>query len=278
MYISRRRVKRAFRRTAEWMWPRHARGVFHVRSWTAVSILAALFVHSESTSACLTVEPGRYPVVEQHAWMDSLAADRSVDAVHASQRSVRRRRAVAEPSRWTPPAQERAALIETDTVFRNESASIAQAAPAARGAVQAVRPMPEGTSRAILQGEFAMLLVQTLHLRAPRGGWLPERAINVLVGMRLQARPHDGIAPPGGWSNGQPLTEGDVASLLQQLGINVIARNPDRSISVQEAETVLARLAALFRELAPATFTAVPQPSRVPLGNPARPPLSPSTP
>jgi len=278
MYYSKRRAKRALRRAAEWVWPREARGVFHVRSWTAVSILAAFFVHAESTSACITVDPGRYLVVEQHAWMDSLAADRSADAVHASQRSIRRHLAAAQSSRWSQSAQEQASLIETEPIIRNQPAPAAQAAPAVRGAVQAVRPMPEGTSRAILQGEFATLLVETLHLRAPRGGWSTERAINALVGMHLQTQPDEGVAPPGGWSNGQPLTEGDIAFLLQQLGINVTARNPDRSISVEEAETVLARLAALFRELAPATFTAVPEPSRVPLGNPARPPLSPSTP
>ncbi|MCZ6779522.1 MAG: hypothetical protein O7F16_11235 [Acidobacteria bacterium] len=243
-----------------------------------MAILAALFVHAESASACVSVQPGRYPIVQQNAWMDSLAADRSVDAVHAAQRSIRRHRATVEPRPRTPPAREQVALIETETLSRNEPAPAAQAAPTTRGAVQAVRPMPEGTSRAILQGEFAMLLVQTLHLRAPWGGWSPDKAINSLIGMRPRARPDDRFAPPGGWNNGQPVTESDVVSLLQQLGINVIARNPDRSITVQEAETILAKLAALFRELAPATFTEVPEVRRVPLGNPGRPPLSPSTP
>jgi len=128
----------------------------------------------------------------------------------------------------------------------------------------------------ILQGEFAVLLAQTLRLRAPRGGWSPAGTTAFLATLRLRRDLPAGLAPAGGWSMNLPLTEGALASILNAFGLHVISRNPLRELTAREAEEVLVRLASFFRVIAPSTYTTSTLPA-LQLGNP-RAPMSPFTP
>jgi len=286
MRITEKNLRRAARRTGKFLWPPEGRNLFSRGRWKVLPMAAALLIYADSSQACLTVDPGSVladTVSERE--IEKLAADSAASVVHASFR------AHGSPTRDAQPAAVHASRFTsypgvepTDLSPSTESAAgEAGAAPAAAtlsspGAQPALlTPGNRAGIRAALEGEFAVMLAQAMRLRAPRGGWSPPTATSILTTLRLRPEMAQGIVPAGGWQPGRALTEGSVASLLNQMGLQVTARAPERELSIQEAEVIVARIASIFRTLFPAAYTEESGPATLELGNP-RAPLSPSTP
>lgn len=270
------------------VWPSEARSLLARGNWKTLPLIATLFLYADVSQACLTVAPGSTPAIASEVRLEPLQEDRATTIVHAARRTSRPPREAgshaALPDRGFGSASENAASIDLPEIPTEPLP-----APASRplGATSAPLPSAEiadavpahraPSDRPIRQGEFAVLLVEMLRLRAPRGGWTAPAAASLLSTLRLRSGEAAGVVPAGGWSIERSLTEGALASLLRPLGLQVVSRTPGREITVREAELILGRLAALFRPLAPAAFTAGAAPASLALGNP-RAPLSPITP
>lgn len=293
--MSKRGFTRALRRAGRILWPREAAGLVSHASRRSLPVLLLLFLYADSSQACVSVAPGSVASVPSGRWIEAVAEDRAATVVHASVRRPERS-VPMDAGRWASaprpsPAVEPPALavepVASDIVEAlgapPKPATVAPARePSAPPPAPSTSPAPAPAALSpgqhiILQGVFAVRLVESLRLRAPRGGWSPQAATSLLSTLRLRPGEAAGVLPAGGWRLGAPLTEADLASLLGYLGLQVVSRAPERPITVAEAEAILARLAALFRPLAPAAYTQAAAPAGLTLGNP-RAPLSPFTP
>jgi hypothetical protein len=271
MRFSVNRFNRKLKRLGLWLVPDEARELTRHQRIKAIAAATALLLYADGSRACVTVSPDSVTAaVISERTIDQVSLDRASSAVHASLRrpSQYRTRSLDDPSLFTEP----------------EPAALPPAAPPPRGIPQAEAlagapgVVPLTPARAITQGEFAVMLASTLRLRPPRRVWSAADASTALSALRLQAAQAVGVVPPGGWRLDGPLSEGDLAVLLAHLGLHVIPQDPERPITPEEAEQVLARLASLFRSLSPAAYASSPAgPSPISPGNP-RAPLSPSTP
>jgi hypothetical protein len=277
MRISRRKLNRSVRRIGEWVLPSEARGLFRRSNWTALPVLAGLLLYADSSQACLTVPPGSSVVASVHL-QETVALDRATSVVHASRRAARDRWARTE----NPDTSGALAGNEGggETYAGGAALAPAAAAPAVLAPPEAAaRSAPPCEERAMLEGEFAVRLVESLRLRAPRGGWTPETAAATLATLRLRGTEAAGVTPAAGWRVDRPLTEGELAVLLRHLGLQLYSKRPAHVISVCDGVLILGKLNGLFRSLAPAALRVDGGASRaLNLGNPGAAPLSPSTP
>lgn len=134
-----------------------------------------------------------------------------------------------------------------------------------------------GVEGPIRQGEFAVLLLETMRIPRPRGGWEPKVAACFLaaengcgeatiLAMRRQfpfpaedgeggkgaiSTPHalpgdrwlgeDPVWPSSGWRVQEFLTEGKLAEVMNQLGVPLHTARPDRLVTWKLARRVLER-------------------------------------
>ena len=86
----------------------------------------------------------------------------------------------------------------------------------------------------ITQGDFALLLVKHTSTPRPAGDWSQESALSLLQDV--------GVLPfSGGWEAGAELTEGDMAHILRQVGLNIFSVNPDEKVTWGRANAVFYR-------------------------------------
>ena len=86
----------------------------------------------------------------------------------------------------------------------------------------------------ITQGDFALLLVKHTATPRPQGDWTQESAVSLLQDV--------GVLPfSGGWNASEELTEGDMAHILRQVGLNIFSVNPDEKVTWGRANAVFFR-------------------------------------
>ena len=271
-------LRRFIRRTGASIWPREARRP----SWRTLALASVLLLYADTSQACFRVDPAAIATMPALSVLDAMAQDRGPSVVHAS---VSRRTAAPSRSVYQPPSEpdrlSRDMWLESASVDRGpapDAVPVHAAIPALVSAATAPSATVTAVTRArpILQGQFAVLLVEMLRLRPPRGGWSPDSATGLLSTLRLRPGQPAGLLPTGGWRVQQPLTEDGLVAILRAMGIQAVSHNPAREITPAEAEALLARIASLFRPLSPAAYTEGVAPASLNLGNPR--PVSPITP
>lgn len=101
----------------------------------------------------------------------------------------------------------------------------------------------------ITQGDFALLLVKHTATPRPTGDWTQDSALSLLQDV--------GVLPfSGGWEAGTELTEGDMAHILRQVGLNIFSVNPDEKVTWGRANAVFFRYDDFFKNTNLKTRTA----------------------
>jgi hypothetical protein len=292
MRIIEKRLRRAMRRVSSWVVPPEAADLYRSRRRTALVTVGALLLYANIFMASLTLAPGAAATPNTQNWTNAFAEDRAPAVVHASSRRSRAPRPQAlEATRVIEASGPAAATLQaapadwdgalgvappTNIPGTPPSAIPTTAVPLATPAAASIASAPQ--DRIILQGEFAVLLIQTLQLRAPYGGWSPMKATAALMTLQLRPELPIGLLPAGGWRLGAPLTEGELASVLSHFGLRVVSKESSRQLTTRETESVLGKLSSLFRTISPASYAGAAPPAALQLGNPRARPASPFLP